>query len=262
MPPLASMKDHTMTKTFTLRALTALLAACALGAGATEQKKERDSREFAYVQLAGGTAMSTSGDINIGLGSIVQVPGEARYSQGRLLGVTLGYQFLRGDSDKKEREPLRAELELWNAAVTRDTIGVAAETIRPRDKVKPRVLFANVAIPIGQSEELFRPEDPKLKPEPQWRTWLGAGLGLADLSYPSASALSGCNCLRQASGSGLAFQLKLQAERQVGDNTYLFAQVGRVWLPSVSTTQGVQTTEYGRWGVNNLAVGVRWSFGR
>lgn len=251
-----------MTKTTTLRALSALLASCALGAGATEQKKERDPREFAYLQLAAGTGMSTSGDINIGLGSIVQVPGEARYSQGRLWGVTLGYQFLRGEDDKskKEREPLRAELELWNAQVTRDAIAVAAETVFPRDKVKPRVLFANVAMPIGQSDELYRSQDPKRPPEPLWRTWIGAGLGLADLSYPSASAISGCNCLRQASGSGLAFQVKLQAERQIGENSYVFAQVGRVWLPSVSTTQGTQSTEYGQWGINNLAVGVRWAF--
>ena len=86
------------------------------------------------------------------------------------------------------------------------------------------------------------------------------GVGYANLSYPSASALSGCNCLREASGSGLAYQLKLQAERQVNENTYLFAQIGRVWLPGISTSQGTQQTEYGRWGVNNLMVGVRWAF--
>ena len=47
---------------------------------------------------------------------------------------------------------------------------------------------------------------------------------------------------------------------QIDENTYLFGQIGRVWLPSVSTTQGAQTTEYGRWGINNLAIGVRWAF--
>ncbi len=260
------MKDQRMTHTFTLRALCALLAASAMGAGATEARKERDPREYAYLQLAGGAGLSTSGDISVGLGSLVRLPGEASYSRGNLWGVTLGYQFLHEGEEKaqdrktEEPRPLRVELELWSAAVTRNTVTVGAETVHPQDKVKPRVLFANVAMPIGQSEALYRPADPKRKPEPLWRTWLGAGLGLADQSYPSASAISGCSCLRQASGSGLAFQLKLQAERQVGENTHLFAQVGRVWLPSVSTSLGAQTTEYGKWGINNVAVGVRWAF--
>lgn len=269
------MKNRNMSKTLPLRAVTALLAASALGAAAADDK-ERDPREFNYMQLAGGVAMSSSANIAVGLGSIVQLPGQAQFDKGSLWSITLGRQFLRDENEEDkqkrmqvgkpadpkeiERQPMRLELELMNLSVTRNTIAVAAEVLHPRDKLNPSAVFLNVAIPIGQSDELYTPEDPKRLPEPLWRTWLGAGVGLANLSYPSASAISGCNCLREASGNGLAYQLKLQFERQVNENTYLFAQLGRVWLPPVGTTQGAQHTEYGRWGINNLMVGVRWAF--
>ena len=279
-PRTTRMKDTSMKTSIRQQGLNAVVAALAIGAtagawAADEAAKERDPREFTYLQLAGGAAMATSAPVNVGLGASVQLHGRASYDRGTLWGATLGYQFLREEDEQdkekrlaavsrgetpKEAQPMRAELEFWNASVTRNTIQVAAETVHPNDKVKPRALFLNVAIPIGESEEFFQPEDPKRLPEPLWRTWLGAGVGPANLSYPSASALAGCNCLRQASGSGLAYQLKLQFERQVSENTYLFAQIGRVWLPGVSTTQGTQATDYSRWGMNNLAVGVRWAF--
>ena len=256
--------------------ITTAVAGALVGTCAAQEKKERDPREFIYLQLAGGVALSSSNSVNVGLGSSVQLPGSASYDRGSLWGVTLGYQFLREEDEQKrlerevkakaegkkleEPQPVRAELEWWNAAVKRNTVHVAAETVHPNDTVKPRVLFLNAAMPIAESDEQYQPEDPKRKPEPLWRTWLGVGVGYANLSYPSASALSGCNCLREASGHGLAYQIKLQAERQIDENTYLFGQIGRVWLPSVSTTQGAQTTEYGRWGINNLAIGVRWAF--
>lgn len=267
----ASKLQTTLQLLLTVTAMGAAASACA-----SENQKERDPREFNYLQLAGGAALSSSADIDVGLGSIVKLPGSARYDRGSLWGVTLGRQFLREEDEQEkqkraqaskaagekpqEPQPMRVELEFWNAAVKRNTITLAAETVHPNDKIKPRVLFVNLAVPIAESDEQYPPEDPKRKPEPLWRTWLGAGIGYASLSYPSASAISGCNCLREASGNGLAYQLKLQAERQIGENTYLFGQIGRVWLPSVSVAQGTIRTEYGRWGVNNLAIGVRWVF--
>lgn len=253
-----------------LRAVVLIAAMAAAAVSSAQDRKERDPREFAYVQVAGGMALSSSADLNVGLGGRVRLPGEATYGSGGLLGLTLGYQFLREEDRKpqasaaggkqKEPQPWRAELELWNAAVTRDSIRVGTESVHPKDRIQPRVLFVNLAMPISESEERYASKDPKRPPQPLWRTWLGAGIGLAHLSYPNASALSGCNCLREASGSGAAFQVKLQAERQIGEDTYLFGQIGRVWLPSVTATQGAQSTEYGRWGVNNLQLGVRWVF--
>lgn len=237
-----------------------------------QDKQEADPREFNYLQLAGGVALPSTASINVGLGNAVSLPGSASYDRGTLWGVTLGRQFLRQEDENnrvaqtaqdekpKEPQPMRVELEFWSASSTRNTISVAAQTVRPIDKVTPTAVMLNVALPIMESDEFYQPEDPKRKPEPLWRTWLGAGLGFANVSYPSTNAISNCNCLREASGNGLAYQLKLQAERQVGENTYLFVQLGRVWLPGVSTIQGTQHTEYGRWGINNLSVGLRWAF--
>lgn len=277
------------------RALPGWLAAAALSAsaGAWAAGGERtqdppDPREFTYLQLAAGSALSTRGDVNVGLGSGVQLAGRAGYERGPVWGLTLGRQFLREEDRQAARapqtpqtpqaqqppaagatasasapppeppRPLRVELELWQASLTRHTVEVGVQKVHPDDKVKPRAVFVNLAIPVAQSDEHYAREDKRQPTEPLWRTWLGAGLGYASQSYPAASAIASCNCLRQASGSGLAFQLKLQAERQFGDNTYLFGQIGRVWLPAVSTTEGAQRTDYARWGVNQVVVGVRW----
>lgn len=272
----ATYKKESMMKFFSLKPLVHVLLTTSIGgllstAALAQDKKESDPREFNYLQLAGGAALSSSASVNVGLGNAVLLPGNASYDRGTLWGITLGRQFLRQEDEKKqpppaeadkpkEPQPMRVELEFWSASTTRNTIRVAAETVHPMDKVTPTAVMLNLAVPVSESEELYTPEDPKRKPEPLWRTWLGLGIGYANLSYPSASALSGCNCLRAASGNGLAYQLKLQAERQVAENTYLFGQIGRVWLPGITTTQGVQQTEYGRWGVNNLMVGVRWAF--
>ena len=271
-------KEHTM-KAFSFKPLAHALLLASMGgllstAALAQDNKEADPREFNYLQLAGGLAMSSSANIKVGLGNGVLLPGQAQYDQGSLWGITLGGQFLREEDEQKkaqraaaagsdkpqEPEPMRVELEFWSASTTRNTIQLAAETVQPMDKIKPTAVFLNLAVPISESDELYKPEDPKRKPEPLWRTWLGAGVGFGSVSYLSASAISGCNCLREASGNGMAFQVKLQAERQVGENTYLFGQIGRVWLPAVTTTQGVQQTEYGRWGINNVMVGVRWAF--
>ncbi len=249
-----------------------ILGAVLVSPAMAQDKQETDPRAFNYLQLAGGVALSSSASIHVGLGNAVSLPGSARYDRGTLWGITLGRQFLRQEDEKmrqaqtaqgekpKEPQPMRVELEFWSAATTRNTIRVAAETVRPMDKVTPTAVMLNAALPISKSEELYQPQDPGRKPEPLWRTWMGLGIGYAHLSYPSEVALSGCNCLREASGSGLAYQLKLQAERQIGENTYFFGQIGRVWLPGVTTTQGAQQTEYGRWGINNVMVGVRWAF--
>lgn len=275
----ATNKKESTMKVFSFKPLAhALLIASMSGllstAAVAQDKKEADPREFNYLQLAGGLAMSSSANIKVGLGNGVLLPGQAQYDQGSLWGITLGRQFLREEDEQKkaqraaatgsdktqEPEPMRVELEFWSASTTRNTIHLAAQIVHPMDKIKPTAVFLNMAVPISQSDELYKPEDPQRKPEPLWRTWLGAGIGYGTVSYPSASAISGCNCLREASGNGLAYQLNLKAERQIGDNTYLIGQIGRVWLPSVSTTQGGLKTAYERWGVNSLLVGLRWSF--
>ena len=269
-------ESKNMIYSITSRLLITLALGSVFAASAAENDNERDPREFNYLQLSGGLALPSSSNIQVGLGSGVRLPGHIDYNRGSFWSATLGRQFLRNedeqekrkrqqtdaatatDSKVEERRPWRVELELWNANAVRNTIEIGASVLHPHEKVKPSVLFLNMAMPIFQSEELYVPEDLKRTPEPLWRTWLGAGVGYANLTYASSSHLSGCNCLREASANALAYQLKLQFERQVDENTYLFAQFGRAWLPSVSTVQGGQNTEYGRWSFNDLAIGIRW----
>ena len=273
------MKDRTMKFMFCKKSLQTLLLEALIGhtaiAWAEIDKEKRNEHDFTYMQFAIGRALQYTSPIHVNLGAGVKLLGQSSYDDGNVLGFTLGRQFLREEDDKEKQlridalkrgekyelpKPKRVELEFWNATVNRHTVKLATLTAHPNDQIKPRVLFVNAAIPIAESEEQYQPEDPNRKSEPLWRSWLGVGVGFANLSYPSASVISNCNCLRAASDTGLAFQIKLQVERQVDENTYLFGQIGRIWLPSVTTVEAAQRTEYGQLRFNNISIGVRWIF--
>ena len=103
------MKDQEMSKTFSSRMLVALLAASAMSMAAAQDKKDRDPREFTYFQLAGGSALTSSAGIDVGLGAGVQLPGDAHYGRGNLWGLTLGYQFLRQEDEKARQQRRQCE---------------------------------------------------------------------------------------------------------------------------------------------------------
>jgi len=273
------------------------MATCAMGTSsafaadadkATQERPTRETQESKwYVQGLLGQAYSSDQGVSIRLGGPVVLNGVVTYGSGPALSVTLGKQWLGSpkkdasdSSNKPENErcpqaqhelseaepkrlsakeddclPWRSEVEIWNGAAKRESITVGGLNVKPADTVRATVVFLNGAFRLLESDEL------KANLLPTWRTWLAAGVGYARINNPSATVLSGCNCLAALNDSGLAVQLKLMVERQVSDNTLLVLQAGHIWLPKVHSSyeQFPQTQWQGR-GINQLMVGLRHSF--
>ena len=273
------------------------LATCAFGTSsvfaaeagqASQEKATRETQESKwYVQGLLGQAYSSDQELTIRMGGPVVLSGNAAYGHGPAWSIAVGKQWLgskkkdaNDDANKQASErcpqtdhelsevepkrlspkdddclPWRAEVEIWNGSAKRESITVGALNVKPGDTVRATAVFFNGAVRLVESDEL------KANLLPTWRAWLGAGLGYARISNPSASILSGCNCLAAVSDSGLAAQIKLMIERQVSDNTQLVFQLGHIWLPKVTTANDLfpQTQWQGR-NVNQAMLGLRHSF--
>ena len=262
-------------------AMAAWATAAALHGTASAQaaSSKEDDLDFNYVQLGAGWAFPSKAPLKVNLGRGVELAGETQFSGGGAYSLVLGRQFYRDRDDdgtvraprgsredeQDETKPMRVELELWTAQLKRQRIQFGNFTTRPNDSVQPQVVFLNLALPIAESDERVQvgaDEQPRERGnEPLWRWWLGAGVGYASMKYPNASFIEGCDCLRAAEGRGLAVQLKLMGERRVGQDTYLFGQVGQVWLPGVGLNGGGSgSTNYDRINITGLKVGIRYRF--
>lgn len=274
-----------------------VMATCAVGASsvfaadadkAVQEKPTRETQESKwYVQGLVGQAYSSDQDVSIRLGGPVVLNGTATYGNGPAFSIAVGKQWLgskkrdendaadkpatercpQADHEVSEAEPKRrsakdddclpwrSEVEIWNGSAKRESITVGALNVKPGDTVHATAFFFNGAFRLLESDEL------KANLLPTWRTWLAAGVGYARINTPSATLISGCNCLAAVNDSGLAMQLKLMVERQVSDSTLLVLQAGHIWLPKVQTpdAQLPQTQWQGR-GVNQLMVGLRHLF--
>ncbi|PUE37957.1 hypothetical protein B9Z46_04570 [Limnohabitans sp. Hippo4] len=263
------------------------LFAADITAGQKQEIPTRESQETAwYVQGMVGQGTSGNQALTVSLGGPVKLEGVANYGAGPVYGIAIGKQWLgspknneaeqKQQSDKcpqvdhlmkegvepkriSEREddclPLRAEVEFWGAKAKRESISVGALKVTPLDTVRVNAVFLNGAFRLAESEEL---QENLL---PTWRTWLGAGIGYANMEYPDVRAISGCNCFAALSDSGLAVQLKLMIERQLSENTQLVFQAGRVWLPSIQSPDAqMPQTQWHKRNVNQLLIGLRHSF--
>lgn len=221
-----------------------------------QEKAERERQEtFWYGQAQVGQGRSGSQDVDVALGGGVNLSGQASLGAGTVYSLAVGRQWLGGERDDDERTPWRLEGEFWSGSAKREQVSLGALTVRPGDTVRASALFLNGAGRVWESEERG-----KRRFTPLWRAWLGAGVGFARVTVPDASALAPCNCLASASGSGVAFQVKLQAERQLSENAQLVLQAGRVWLPDATTGGGLPKTTWGARSVDQLLVGVRFAF--
>ena len=261
------------TKSLAAALAFSVIASSTYASDAQKEDGSKDEHDHNYLQVMGGFVGSSSASLNANLGNGVQVPGNVQYDAGSAFSVVFGRQFYRererDESKRKpgqsshELSPWRLELEWWNASAKRREITLAARTLNPGDRVRPKVLFLNVALPIAESDERVKIKDNEkpreLGDEPLWRWWLGAGVGLARTRYPGTTAVSGCDCLRATSDTGLAFQLKLIGERRVAQDIYLFGQLGAVRLPKTEVTT-VPGTSFGTRGVGQVLIGLRFAF--
>ena len=266
---------------------SASLFAAELTSGKKQENPSRETQENAwYVQGMIGRGASSDQALTVSLGGPVKLNGVATYGSGSVYGVAIGKQWLGSPKNKEDAQkqqsdkcpqanhllkegadpkritdreedclPLRAEIEFWGANSQRQSIAIGALKVAPLDTVRVNAVFLNGAFRLAESEEL------KENLLPTWRTWLGAGVGFANVSYPDVRALSGCNCFAALKDSGLAVQVKLMVERQLSEETQLVLQAGRVWLPSIQTPDAqIPLTQWQKRNITQLTIGLRHAF--
>jgi opacity protein-like surface antigen len=229
------------------RALASLALVCsAAGAWAQSPSPSSPDDERAYLTVQADRLLSprTSGP-DIAMGGPVVLHGRSELGSGHGYGLALGREYRRERDDQTYRHT-RYELEYWRGSVQRDSLSVSSIRLNPHDRLDAQALTLNALLRVGTTEHT--------------RWWLGAGLGHGQVKYPDlAGSIPGCKCLGPANASGLAWRVKLLAERQIGTDSALFLQWGHLGLPAGATT-GVPTTRYGKLGANEVALGLRVRF--
>lgn len=87
--------------------------------------------------------------------------------------------------------------------------------------------------------------------KPNVNGYLGAGIGWAKLKF-----FNPCECMSNASGDGLAFQLRAGLEYQHTAGRYVFAQYSHLFLPSTDA----ETIQYHRHNFGTATIGYRIVF--
>lgn len=232
---------------------TALLGAVSAAWGQTSSPDEARW----YVQGSAHQAGSTSAPVTLNMGSGVVLDGQQKLGTGTGASLALGRQFASGD-DPQDHSLWRIELEAWTAAMKRQAVLVSPLNLAPHDTVNGNALFLNAGWRLSESDERYGTST-----TPLWRTWLMGGVGTASMRLQQPpDAPAGCGCFGAATASGMAYQLKLQVERQISENGWmLFGQLAHVWLPSISTAAAsVPQTRYGRFDMGTVSIGLRKLF--
>lgn len=222
------------------------LALIGTATGSWSQSHSSSDDERAYLTLQADRLLSprTSGP-DIAMGGPVVLHGRTELGSGQGFGLALGREYRRERDDQTYRHT-RYELEYWRGSVQRDSLAVSSIRLSPHDRLDAQALTLNALLRVGATENT--------------RWWLGAGLGHGQVKYPDlAGSIPGCKCLGPANATGLAWRVKLLAERQISADSALFLQWGHLGLPAGATT-GVPTTRYGKLGTNEVALGLRMRF--
>jgi hypothetical protein len=192
-------------------------------------------------------------------GSLV-LEGTSRYHGEYAFDIAVGHEFLLDNCDDKDAEKpgeklvkrevskpkhLRLELELFDGCVRRKSIDIGDIHASMNDCIDVQALFVNALYRVASSEHT--------------RLWLGAGAGYAHTRYADASYLASCDCFSAATSDGLAFRLKMQAERTISKSSALFAELGYMHLPATKTA-ALLSTDYGSLSLTTVGVGLRTRF--
>ncbi len=181
--------------------------------------------------------------IRVNLGSGVLQDGEIDYDGNYGAAVAVGYE--NSFCYKKNPVYLRVEAELFGGNVHRKGVDFGTLHAALDDTVELRALFFNALLGLKDTRHT--------------RWWLGAGAGYAQSQFPDASYATPCGCLKAVTHNGVAFQVKLLAERQISDHAALFAQAGYMRFPGCRTYL-IPSVEYSDLNLTNISLGVRTYF--
>ncbi len=182
--------------------------------------------------------------IRVDLGTGVLQEGEIDYDGNFGGAVAVGYE---NSICYKKNKPiyLRVEAELFGGSIHRSGVDFGARHADLDDTVQLRALFFNGLLGLKDTRHT--------------RWWLGAGAGYASTRFPDASSATPCGCMKAVHNNGVAFQVKLQGERQISTSAALFLEAGYMRLPG-GRTNIIPTVEYSDLNLTNISLGLRTYF--
>lgn len=226
-----------------------VVAAIGTAGAASAQENSSWSLE---VGVAGTRAATVP--LDVALGPSIQVAGRTAFAAGQAGRVALGRQFVSTDDQGRPNRPWRLELEWWQHRADRESVSVGVLQLQPRDEVEHTAVMVNALVSIARSESQGQ------EGQPDWRAWLGIGLGQRKTRLPDASSIA-CQCLPARSDAGPVGQVKLQVERRLGESSFLQMHVTGLRINGWATEASrFPQTRYGDQSIGEIGVALRWVF--
>lgn len=146
----------------------------------------------------------------------------------------------------RQRDDSRMEIEYQHGRidVTRATVGAVSQAHEGHGDYQALMFNAYRVVDV----------------RPDFNLYGALGVGLGRISLPSLPPLSGCICLRGASNTDFAFQVKVGAEYQFAGANRVFLQYSALHLPSAASGSPTPTVYYRHRDVVGLSVGYRRTF--
>lgn len=221
-----------------------------LSATGHAQGKEPNSAWSMGIGVAG--ARATTLPVDVALGPVIQVSGRTELGSGLAGRMSFGRQFERLDDQDNPAMPWRLEVEAWQHRADRQAVSVGLLKVPRTDAVEHSALMLNALVPIAQSDARGA------QGQPDWRVWVGVGVGMRQTRMPDASITS-CQCLPARSDTGGIGQLKFQIERRLGEGAFIQAHVTGVRVSGSGTESGrFPQTRYGDQTIGELGFALRW----
>jgi len=188
-----------------------------------------------YAGLHGGRNDVDEWNGNVSLGAAVTLSGTVSAERGAHWGVFGGRQT--------ENARFEVEYQRGDFDITAIRLGPLSQAMAADGKYQALTVNA------------YRTHDFNER----FGAYVGLGIGWGKIELPGMAFTGGCNCFREASKSGFAYQARVGAEWHIAPSHNAFVQYTWLRLPR-PTSGGSPGVEYGRKSVGAITVGYRHEF--
>lgn len=205
-------------------------------------------------ELGAAYSRAAGSAVDVELGPRVALSGQTQTGNGLAGRLAVGRQFEPRNRSGETGTPWRLELELWQHEADRSSVQVGQLKLAPGDRISTAGAFLNALVPVVRSDA------ESTRGQPNWRLWVGGGIGWAQTKQPGLSSAA-CNCLPSRADGGAATQLKLQLDRRLGDESFVVTHLNAVRTGGAATAAGsYPVTRYAGRALVEAGVSLRWTF--
>lgn len=216
------------------------LATPALAQQATPAGQE-EARYYGGVQFGRNNLDEWSNQVKLGAG--VKVDGRTVTDAGSVAGLVLGRQVVKTEDGEQKITRYEVEYQRGKFDVQGVEIGAFSEAATGKGKYQALTLNAYRQKPWNEN----------------WSGYAGLGIGWGKAELPRVALSNGCDCVGEASKSGLVLLARAGVEYRFNQHHNAFVQYTFLNMqgPSSGSTPGV---DYSRKWIGAAAIGYRYLF--